>query len=298
MNRRTRNLTLALVGAMAVAPAAASAHPSPSPQSVAKHVRNADQALTMVESLVGQNEDAQAAVQFARNRVQMRAAARETRRLQRRSASGAGARRAARATRLLARQSNSNAETFAEIVDEVSGELQLDVARAAAADLGARERALEILTALMDRVPEQARPAIARAIAALSSDGQDEVAALAAALESGALPPEAEAAVQQALGMATAAIDEAIERLNGIVGQVPEQARPQVEQAVELVTQQLEMVKQILAGLFSGGQPAAGVPSTGLPIPGGLPVGALPGALPVGACIPFELPFQTPIPGC
>lgn len=289
MNRRTRNLTLALVGAMAMAPAAASAHPAPSPQSVAKHVRNADQALTMVESLVSQNKDAQAAVQFARNRSQMRAAARETRRLQRRSASGVGARRAAVATRLLARQSNSNAETYAEIVDEVSGELQLDVARAAASDLRARELALAVLTALMDRVPEQARPAIARAIAALSSDGQDEVAALAAALESGALPPEVEDAVQQALQTATAAIDEAIERLNGIVGQVPEQVRPQVEQAVQLVTQQLEMVKQLLTGLFSGGQPGAGVPPTGLPIPGGLPV---------GACIPFQLPFQLPIPGC
>ncbi len=291
MNRRTRNLTLALVGAsaMAMAPAAASAHPAPSPQSVAKHVRNADQALTMVESLVSQNKDAQAAVQFARNRVQMRAAVRETRRLQRRSASGAGARRAAVATRHLARQSNSNAETYAEIVDEVSGELQLDVARAAASDLRARELALAVLTALMDRVPEQARPAIARAIAALSSDGQDEVAALAAALESGTLPPEVEDAVQQALQTATAAIDEAIERLNGIVGQVPEQARPQVEQAVALVTQQLEMVKQLLAGLFSGGLPGADGPSTDLPIPGGLPA---------GGCIPFQLPFQFSIPSC
>lgn len=298
MNRRTRNLTLALVGAMAMAPAAASAHPAPSPQSVAKHVRNADQALTMVESLVSQNKDAQAAVQFARNRVQMRAAARETRRLQRRSASRAGARRAAVATRLLARQSNSNAETYAEIVDEVSGQLQLDVARAAASDLRARELALAVLTALMDRVPEQARPAIARAIAALSSDGQDEVAALAAALESGALPPEAQDAVQQALQTATAAIGEAIERLNGIVGQVPEQVRPQVEQAVALVTQQLEMVKQLLAGLFSGGLPGAGGPSTDLPIPGGLPVGQIPGAMPVGACIPFQLPFQIAIPSC
>ena len=165
----------------------------------------------------------------------------------------------------------------------------MDVARAAASDLRGRELALAVLTALMDRVPEQARPAIARAIAALSSDGQDEVAALAGALESGALPPEVEDAVQQALQTATAAIDEAIERLNGIVGQVPEQVRPQVEQAVQLVTQQLEMVKQLLAGLFSGGQPGAGVPPTGLPIPGGLPV---------GACIPFQLPFQLPIPGC
>ncbi|MDQ3646971.1 MAG: hypothetical protein M3433_00005 [Actinomycetota bacterium] len=252
-------------------------------------MRNADQALTMVESLVSQNEDAQAAVQFARNRLQMRAAARETRRLQRRSSSASRARRAATATRLLARQSNSNAETFADIVDEVSGQLQLDVARAAASDLRARELALAVLTALIDRVPEQARPAIARAIAALSTDGQDEVANLAAALESGALPPEAEAAVQQALQMATAAIDQAIERLNGIVGLVPEEARPQVEQAVELVTQQLEMVKQLLAGLFSGGLPGADGPSTELPIPGGLPA---------GACIPFPLPFQFSIPGC
>ena len=84
-------------------------------------MRSADQALDMVESRVDRNEDAKAAIQFARNRRQMRAAS---------------------ATRLVAKQSNTSAETFAEIVDEVSGKLQIDVAQAARSDLRGARRPL------------------------------------------------------------------------------------------------------------------------------------------------------------
>ena len=288
MKLRTRIFSTALVGALAIAPAAASAHKAPSPSSVKVHVRSADQALDMVESLVDRNQDAKAAIQFARNRRQMRAASRETRALQRRARGERGAARAASATRLVAKQSNANAETFAEIVDEVSGKLQIDVAQAAKSDLQGREKALDVLTRLMDRVPDAAKPGLARAIAALSSDGGDEVADLSSALGGGALPPAAQQAVGEALAQALAAIDGATERLNGIADLVPEQARPHVEQAMERVTQQLLMVKQLLSGLFSGAgaQPGGGA----LPIPGGLPV---PSGLPIPCGV---IPLR--IPGC
>ena len=293
MKYRTRIFTAALVGALAIAPAAASAHETPSPSTVKVHVRSADQALDRVESLVERNQDAKAAIQFVRNRRQMRAASRETRSLQRQARAERGAARAASATRLVAKQSNTNAETFAEIVDELSGKLQIDVARAATSDLRGREKALEILTRLIDRVPAAAKPGLARAIAALSSDGGDEVADLSAALAGGMLPPAAQQAVGQALAQALAAIDGAIERLNGIAALVPEQAQPHVQQAMERVTQQLQMVKQLLAGLFSGGggQPGGG----GLPIPSGLPV---PSGVPIpSGVVPCGL-IRLPIPGC
>ena len=284
MNHRTRIFSTALVGALAIAPAAASAHETPSPNSVKVHVRSADQALDMVESLVDRNQDAKAAIQFARNRRQMHAASRETRALQRGARGERGAARAASATRLVAKQSNTNAETFAEIVDEVSGKLQIDVAQAARSDLRGREKALDVLARLMDRVPAQAKQGIALAIAALSSDGADEVADLSSAFGGGTLPPEAQQAVGQALAQAFAAIDGAIERLNGIAALVPEQARPYVQQAMERVTQQLQMVKQLLSGLFSG---AGAQPGGALPIPSGLPIPT--GVVPCGV-IPLAIP--------
>ena len=264
MKRRTRILSTALAGAAVMVPASASAHETPSQSTVKVHVRNADQALEKVESLVSHNQDARAAIQFARNRRQMRLAARETRVLQRRTRSERGAARAAAATRSLARQANVNAETFAELVDEVSGELQIDVARAATSDLRVRETALDVLTRLMNRVPEAAKPGLARAIAALSSDGADEVADLSAATTGGTLPADAQVAVETALAQAVAGLDRGLERLNSIAGRVPEQARAHVQQAIDRVTQQLATAKQRLSGL----QPGVGA----LPIPGGLPI--------------------------
>lgn len=79
----------------------------------------------MVESLADRNQDAKAAIQFARNRRQMRAATRETASLQRQARGNRGAARSASATRLVAKQSNTNAESFAEIVDEVTGKLRV-----------------------------------------------------------------------------------------------------------------------------------------------------------------------------
>lgn len=268
MKHRTRIFSTALVGALVMAPAVASAHETPSPGTVKDHVRNANQALDKVETLVSHNQNATAAIQFARNRRQMRAASRETRALQSRTRSERGAARAAAGSRLVAKQSNTNAETFAEIVDEVSGKLQIDVAQAAWSDLRGREKALDVLARLMDRVPEAAKPGIARAIAALSSDGGDEVADLSAALAVGSLPSATQEAVEQAHAQAVTAIDRGLERLRSIADRVPEQAGTQVQQAIERVTQEIERVKQMLSGLIPAGPV---VPTLPIPVPLPLP---------------------------
>lgn len=266
MKHRTRIFSTALVGVLVMAPAVASAHEKPSPGTVKVHVRNADQALDKVEALVSHNQDAKAAIQFARNRRQIRAASRETRTLQSRTRSERGGARAAAGSRLVARQSNTNAETFAKIVDEVSGKLQIDVAQAARSDLRGREKALDVLARVMDRVPEAAKPGIARAIVALSSNGGDEVADLSAALAVGSLSSAAQEAVEQAHAQAVTAIDRGLERLSSIADRVPERARAHVRQAIERVTREIEMVKQVLSGLIPAGPVAPALPVP-LPLP-------------------------------
>ncbi len=279
----------ALVAAMAL-PVTAEAHKSVSPKTVAKHVRSADQALGRVESLVERNRDAKAAVSLAKLRRESRATDREAAKLRRQVRSRRAKSRAASSTLKVARQHDQAVEVLARIVDEAGGALQVDIAEVVNSELRGREKAISVLTRLMGRLPGPARAALAKAIARLSSDGADEVRSLSQALEGGKLSPEAIRAVQEALALATAAIDFAIERLSSLMDMVPEQARPYVEQALGLVTEQLNAVKGILAGLFSaigGGAGGGPVPS----LPGGLPIPSGP------LCgLPIKLPFA--IPGC
>lgn len=291
MKYRVTLLGGALVAAMAL-PVTAEAHQGVSPKTVAKHVRSADRALGMVETLVERNRDAKAAVALAKLRRETRAADREAAKLRRKARGRRAKSRAASATLKVARQHDEAAEVLARIVDEASGALQVDIAEAVDSALRAREKAISVLTRLMRRLPGPMKTQVAKAIARLSSDGADEVRSLSQAIASGALTPEAMAEVQQALERATAAIDSALERLNEVVKMVPEPARPYVEQAVGLVTEQLNLVKGILAGLFSGAPAPGGGAGGQVPsLPGGLPVPSGPHCQ-----IPIKLPL--PIPGC
>jgi hypothetical protein len=179
---------------------------------------------------------------------------------------------------------DSGADLLPGLVDEVGGPLQLDIAKAISDSIAVREHVAELLTGLMDVVPEEVRPAIARAIALLSSGGLDDVTDIGDVLETPGLPPEVAEALKQALELATQAMDDAVDRLKGIVELVPPEARPYVEQAVNLVSAQLEQVKTLLSQLLGdllGGQ----LPS--------LPTGMLPGLL---AGLPFDLPIDLPFP--
>jgi hypothetical protein len=285
MKYRLTFLSGALVVAMAL-PVTAEAHRGVSPQTVAKHVRSADAALDMVGSLVERNRDAKAAIQLVKLRRQSRAADREAASLRRRARGGRAKSRAASATLKVARQHNEAAEVLARLVDEAGGALQVDIAEMIGSELRGREKAISVLTRLMGRLPESARTAVAKAIARLSTDGADEVRSLSEALAGGKLSPEAAAEVQEALQRATVAIDAAVARLNTVAERVSEQARPYVEQALGRVTEQLNVVKGILAGLFSGGSvPVGGGGSSSLPVTAG------------PQCqVPVKLPFA--IPGC
>lgn len=163
----------AAIASLAI-PATASAHQATSPETVVKHARSADQALDKVASLVARNQDAAAAVALARNRRETRNASREAGRLAKRRGNP-GLRRAAVTARTMAKLHDHNAEVLAGIVDEAGAALALDIARAVDSDLRGRENALSVLTRLMGRVPAEAREGIARTLAALSRDSDDEV---------------------------------------------------------------------------------------------------------------------------
>jgi len=167
MNYRTTIAAGALTALLSL-PAGAAAHEQPSPQSVAKHLRGADGALELVESLVERDSDAKAAVRLARFERQMRAADREARTLRREANSGREKVRSGRALVKVARGHDEGADTLADIADETDGELEVKVADVARSELRGRKRALAILTRLLDELPEAARKGIETAIKSVS----------------------------------------------------------------------------------------------------------------------------------
>lgn len=263
---------LAAVAILAV-PSAAAAHSKPSVNSVRTHVRSADQALTVVTDLV-RNDQASAAIAMVKNLRQTQAASRETGRIR-------GASRRAKALRLVAAQRDSNVQTLTGLVDDVSGDLQVDMATAITSNLSGRETALSKLTELAGSLPAAAQAGIARAIAAISGHSDQDVSGLATAIGSGKISAAAQPGLQQALTTASGAMFTGVNQLQLIVGMLPAQAQGPVNNAIARVT-------GILQSIFGNGGPAAGTT-------GGAPTAA-PGGMPANLPIPTNLPIPCGLP--
>lgn len=255
---KSHRLTLGIALAAALAlPASASAHGKPTPNSVRSHISSANAALEQVSALVAANDNAAAAVEAARNRVQTNRANREARKLH-----NVGDR--ATALRRVAQQHDANLRTFTDLVGEAAPEMQVDIATAIVGSLTGRERALETLTKLLPALPAQALKGIAKAITTLSSRGPVDVDQLVSAAKTGGISPDAQSLMQTAIGMAGVEIASGMDRLTGLAGMLPAQAQGPVQAA-------MDRVKGILQGLLSGRapSPSTGTPS-GRPIPAGL----------------------------
>ena len=280
MKLSTRLAAGVLVASFAAVPATAEAKPVTASK-VRAEVRAADKSLDRVVSNVRRNRDATASKQLGKYRKQLRSADRKLKKLRSSATGTAGAKSYGSAARAVGVVSNECVDSLTGIVDEAAGNPQEAIARAITACLAARERVLDTLTALIDQVPVEARPYLAKVIAMLSSDGQDEVANLTGVLDNPTLPTDVASILTQALEMATAAIDEAMTRLHGILDVVPPEVRPMVQSALTMVTGILEstmgMVRDLLTGLFGGTPTTPGTPGTGTGGLGGLFGGGLPG---------------------
>ncbi len=267
-----------LAAAALAAPSAASAHSDPSVASVREHVRGADKALAIVADEVRDHDQAAAAIAMVRNLRQTQTATREASRVRSRS-------KRAKALRIVTAQRAENVQTLADLVDEVSGDVQVDMATALTSNLSGRERAVAKLTALAPTLPAAAQAGIAKAIAAISSQSGEDLANMAAAASSGRVEAAALPQLQQAMAMASGAMFTGVGQLQQIVGMLPAPAQGPVNDAIARVT-------GILQGIFGNGGTAGtpgGVPAN-LPIPTNLPIPAnLP--VPCGLPIPSFLPF-------
>ena len=298
MKLTTRLAMGALMASLLAVPATAEAKPVNKARTEAV---KADRSLDRVVSLAQRNRDSAAARELRNYRRHLRSAEAQVRRQRASTGSVAGAMSYGRSVRVVGAVSDQCADSLSQVVGNVGGDPQVALANAIKACIAARERVVETLTQLLDQVPAEARPYLASVIAMLSTDGQNEVAAITETLANPALPTDVAGILTQALEMATAAIDDAMARLQEVLVLVPADVRPMVQGAITLVTQQLRsvmtMVKDLLAGLL-GGTPTA--PGTGTP--GGLPgAGGLPGlnvlqgifgpGFPFNL-VPIDLPFN------
>lgn len=281
MYPRIRTLVGVAAACSLAVPATALSHERSSPRSVGAHLARADASLERVAELVGDRDQAAAAVAFARNRSEMRRAQAEATR-----AARSGTSRGARALAAVARRQDAGAETLVALVPAATGGLEVDLAKAAASNLKGRDRAFAQLAALAGRLPAAAQQGIARAMARVVHDGEDDVAAAGEAIESGAVGEVAKPWLELAIARMTAGIATAASQLEALLPGLPAVAQGPVQQALDRVRSVVGAVTGILQGIFGGGSDAGSPAGGGLPVPSGLPI---PEGLPIpkGLPIPF-----------
>jgi len=251
--RKHTHITAALLAGALIAPAGAQADTTTAIDAVKAHTTRADKALDRAVALYEAGADARADRSLRQSRGAMTAAARQAARLHREADTAAERAAAAQAQQLVAAEQDENVEKLVAALEAAGGASERKLAAAAHADVRGRDKALSVLTALLDEVPEQARPALARSIAALATDRDEEIEAQAGALAGDEVGAEAKRTVAKGLqanvkGQATAG-----EKLAELIAgeDVPEQAKAGLRAAYDAVAAEHGSVADVLSRLSS-----------------------------------------------
>jgi hypothetical protein len=175
---------LIAAGALALPAGANAADIQTAVQAVRVHTDRADAALDRAVSLFAKDSDRAARKAFATSRKEMGRATAAATEARSQADTPSETTQAAQAQARLGAELGENIEKFAAALVPADGADENKIAAAVRADTEGHERAIAILTALMGQVPDQAKPGIARAIAGLSQDSEDEIKALGEALAS------------------------------------------------------------------------------------------------------------------
>lgn len=251
------SITVALAAGALFAPAGAQAHVDKGVSSVKAHTVRADAALERAVSLYDRHAAARADRSFALSRRELGAAAREAAALRRAADTPAEELQAARAVGTVAAEQDENVEKLAEALDGAKGRSERKVAAAALSDVRGRDKAVAVLTAVLDEVPEQAQSGIARSIASLSTGRDDEVEALGEALAGGEVGAQNQRTVAQSVRATVDGQAKAGERLAALVASddVPEAGKAGLRKAYDAVNAEHGAVADVLSR-FSDRMPA------------------------------------------
>jgi hypothetical protein len=249
---RTRcGFTVAALLAVAavVLPGAASAGVGTAVDAVRAHTDRADAALERAVLLFARNEDRRAARALDNSRRELGLATAAAARLLRNADSASERRDAAKALRLVATERDASVERLLGILEESSGRVENKVARAALTDTRGREKALTILAALAEQLPDDAQVGIAKAISALSTDRAGEARSEAEAITSDAVSEQSKRFVARALDANVEGQEVAADKLSELLASedMPESSKAGLQRAYDAVTGEHAEIAQIVA---------------------------------------------------
>jgi len=256
----TRRIGLVAVAAAFAVPGTASAGSIQTAiDSVKAHTDRADTALDRAVALYERNSDRRANAQLARSRTEMGLATAEAAKLRRAADSPSERAVAAAAHALVAGQQDENLEQLVDVLDEVDGRAEDSVAKAALADTRGREKAIAVISALVGAgVSEQAAAGLAKALAELSTDRNQEITDKSRALGSSRVSSSAKRSVAKSVEASVRGQKKAAERLAALIAdeEVPEAAKPGLQRAYDAVVAEHGTVADILSR-FSDQMPAS-----------------------------------------
>jgi hypothetical protein len=249
-------LAAAVVAGALLAPTAAQADVAGGVAAVTAHTTRAERALDRAVALYEDGSRERADRSFALSRRALATAARDAAKLRRQADTPREQVAAAKAQQIVAAEQDENVEKLVGVLDDVEGRAASRIAAAVVADVRGREVAIGVLTALLDTVPEQARGALTRAIAALATGRDEELAVQAEALADANVSAAAKRKVARSVQDSVDGQAVAAERLAGLIASedVPEQAKAGLQKAYDAVTSEHGSVAEVLSG------PADGMP--------------------------------------
>ena len=238
-------------GALALPAGANAADIQTAVSAVSAHTDRADAALDRAVSLFGKNSDRSARQAFATSRKEMGLAKAAAAKARREADTPDEQAQAALAQALVGAELGENIEKLIRALRPADGSDETKIAAAARADTQGREKAIAILTALLGQVPDQAKVGIAKAIAALSQDRDDETEATAKALVSKHVSSANKRRVAEALKVSVDGQDTASATLAALIANpnMPAQSKPGLQIAYDAVTAEHGSVADILSRL-------------------------------------------------
>lgn len=229
-------LTL-FVAVPATASAASSKSKAPTKAQVQAKVDKATTAVKRVKRYARLGNDKAVARHLKIARSQSAAASKLARRMANRADTRSESLRAAQALTMAGVQYDDLVEAVTAVVDQVEGKTQTQVAKSIVPSLAGKQKIIEILNQILPQVPAAAQPIIASIIAGLSAGDANDVVNLDGALRSGVLPVDISAIVTQALGTATAMIDEAFGMIQSLLPMLPAAVQGPLAQVLDMVSE-------------------------------------------------------------
>lgn len=243
----------ALTAVAAVAPAGvASADIQTGVENVRAHTSRADAALDRAVGLFERNADKRGSRELARSRRELGKATAEAAKLRRTAQTPKQRSAAARAAALVANQQDENLDQLVEVLDEVEGKVENSIAKAALSDTRGREKAIAVITALLERgVPDKAASGLARALGALAQNRDDEIQAEGETLAEGEVSEPNEHTVARALKANVEGQSSASDKLAQLIADesMPAESKPGLQRAYDAVAAEHGNVADILSRL-------------------------------------------------